>query len=175
MDRISAFMDGEAAPAESHQALNRLRQDEECRAAWHCFHLVGDVMRGDPVLPNDFMLRLRQKMDQEPTQLAPRLRSRATANVAYAAAAAVAGVALVLTLVLTNNPLRPNGDVASAGPAPAQVAGAETERRAQPAAENSTQLNEYLMAHQEFSPRTALQGVVPYVRPVASTQDGNRR
>jgi sigma-E factor negative regulatory protein RseA len=175
MDRISAFMDGEAAPAESHQVLSRLRQDAECLAAWHCFHLVGDVMRGDPVLRDDFMARLRQKIDSEPTQLAPVMRRQATTRIAYAAAASLAGLGLVVALVMTNNPLRPNVELARNAQPPVEVARAGSEPQAQPAAENAVQVNEYLLAHQEFSPRTALQGVVPYVRPVAATQDGNRR
>jgi sigma-E factor negative regulatory protein RseA len=36
-------------------------------------------------------------------------------------------------------------------------------------------VNEYLMAHQEYSPSTAFQGVAPYVRTVSESQDGNGR
>jgi sigma-E factor negative regulatory protein RseA len=178
MDKISAFMDGESAPTESHQILNSLKQDPDCRAVWSRFHLVGDVMRGESVLRDDFLERLRQKMDNEPTILAPRVSWRATANFALSAAAAIAGVAVVLTLVITDNPLRPQGDLAVAGKA-ANIRLAETttsNARPQPAmSANSTQVNEYLLAHQEFSPRTAMQGVVPYVRSVSSMHDGNRR
>ena len=35
-------------------------------------------------------------------------------------------------------------------------------------------MNDYLLAHQEFSPSTAMQGVAPYVRTVADAQ-GQRR
>lgn len=179
MDKISAFMDGESAPAESQQAIKRLRDDDECRKRWDSFHLVGDVIRGNPVLRDDFVERLRLRMAEEPTVLAPRARWRATARFAYSAAAALAGVAVVLTLVMTNNPLRPAGETAGGGKRtdPTQVAGAaETGVRVQPApSPNSAQVNEYLMAHQEFSPRTALQGVVPYVRSVSESHDGNRR
>jgi sigma-E factor negative regulatory protein RseA len=179
MDKISAFMDGESAPVETQQAIKRLHDDDECRKRWDSFHLVGDVMRGDPVLRDDFVERLRLRMAEEPTVLAPRARWRATTRFAYSAAAALAGVAVVLTLVLTDNPLRPAGDIASAGKRneTVQVArSAESGPRIQPpSAPNSAQVNEYLMAHQEFSPRTALQGVVPYVRSVSESHDGNRR
>jgi sigma-E factor negative regulatory protein RseA len=178
MDKISAFMDGESAPTESQQILNRLKQDPGSREVWNRFHMVGDVMRGDSVLREDFLERLRQRMESEPTVLAPRVSLRATANFAMSAAAAIAGVAVVLTLVMTDNPLRPQGDLASAGK-PSGIQIAETTgsgARPQPVASaNSTQVNEYLMAHQEFSPRTALQGVVPYVRSVSSVHDGSRR
>jgi hypothetical protein len=31
-------------------------------------------------------------------------------------------------------------------------------------------MNEYLIAHQEFSPSTAIQGLAPYIRSVSSAQ-----
>ena len=36
-------------------------------------------------------------------------------------------------------------------------------------------MNEYLMAHQEFSPSTALQGVAPYIRSVSITRQAQGR
>jgi len=179
MDRISAFMDGESAPEETRQAIKRLNDDGECRKRWESFHLVGDVMRGDPILRDDFVERLRQRMAEEPTVLAPRARWRATTRFVHSAAAAVAGVAVVLTLVLTNNPLRPAGEIAGRSnqtDASRMARADKADTRVQPAsAPNPAQVNEYLMAHQEFSPRTALQGVVPYVRSVSESHDGNRR
>ncbi len=178
MDKISAFMDGEAAPAETQQALQRLHNDEECRRLWNCFHLVGDVMRGDPVLREDFVERLRQRMSEEPTVLAPRARWRSTNNFAYSAVAAAAGIAVVFALIMTNNPIRTQSEIAAATKAEqtriAQSEPAET-RAPRGAMANPSQVNEYLVAHQEFSPRTALQGVVPYVRSVSESHDGNRR
>lgn len=179
MDKISAFMDGESAPVETQQAIKRLHNDRECEKLWDCFHMVGDVMRGDPVLRADFVERLRQRMDAEPTVLAPRARFGATFRFVYSAAAAVAGIAVVVALIMTNNPLRPAVDIASAARKneTTQVArSTATGPRVQPpSSPNAAQVNEYLLAHQEFSPRTALQGVVPYVRSVSEPHDGNRR
>ena len=93
MDRISAFMDGESAPVESQQAIKRLHDDKECEKLWDCFHMVGDVMRGDPMLRADFVERLRHRMEEEPTVLAPRVRFGSTVRFVYSAAAAVAVVA----------------------------------------------------------------------------------
>jgi len=43
------------------------------------------------------------------------------------------------------------------------------------AAANQGKVNEYLMAHQEYSPTTAIQGVRPYLRAVtADDQDAPR-
>jgi sigma-E factor negative regulatory protein RseA len=176
MDKISAFMDGEAAPAESRQALLRLSRETDSRQAWDAFHLVGDVMRGDPVLRADFVERLHERMAAEPTVLAPQARWRAFADHALAAAAALAGVSVVTALVMTSNPLRPQDELAAARKTGQPVVAQAPEPGAPAAAGASVaQVNGYLMAHQEFSPRTALQGVVPYVRSVASPQDGQRR
>ena len=177
MDKISAFMDGESASAETRNVIERLRSDQECRKIWDSFHLVGDVMRGAPVLRDDFIERLRQKLEDEPTVLAPHAKWRSLNKFAYSAAAAAAGVAVVLALAMTNNSVRLPADIATARPADsAQLAqNAVSTARAQPdQVANSKQVNEYLMAHLEFSPRTALQGVVPYVRSVSSSHDGNK-
>ena len=174
MDRISAFMDGEASQTETHQTLLRLKQNDECRETWKTFHLIGDVMRGDPVLWDDFTARLRARMEQEPALLAPRMMWRKSAHRSLSAAASLAAVAVVLTLVLTDNPLKSQPPIATA-PAPqfsaAQVAQTALIPRPVPAADQS-RVNEYLRAHQEYSPSTALQGVAPYVRTVSATQDG---
>lgn len=168
MDRISIFMDGEASRLESQQTILRLKQSDDCCETWKTFHLIGDVMRGDPVLPDDFTKRLHARMEQELTLLAPRLTWRKTTNLALSAAASLAAVAVVLTLVLTDNPLKPQAQIAAA---PQSEATPVTQTAALPQpvpAANQSRVNEYLMAHQEFSPSTTLQGVAPYVRTVSA-------
>ena len=175
MDRISAFMDGESGQTETRQALQRLKQSDECCDTWLTFHLIGDVMRGDPPLRDDFMARFQARMKEEPTQLAPRLTWRKSWNTAMSAAASVAAVTVVLTVVFTDNPLKPQSQLAAAPKIEAStVAQAVVQPRPVPAA-NQGKINEYLMAHQEYSPSTAFQGVMPYVRTVAETHDGSGR
>jgi len=172
MERISAFMDGEAGQAETHHALLRLKQDTESNQIWAAYHLIGDTMRGDPLLRDDFMARFHARMESEPTQLAPRMSWRKSANYALSAAASISAIAVVLTLALVDNPLRPQAPIAAAPRSNAPVlAQAEPAR---PAPARQGKVNEYLMAHQEYSPSTALQGVAPYVRTVSETHDGNR-
>jgi sigma-E factor negative regulatory protein RseA len=175
MDRISAFMDGETSPLEAHQTISRLKQSDECCETWKTFHLIGDLMRGEPVLRDDFTDRLHARIEQEPTLLAPRMNWRKSANLALSAAASLAAVALVLTLVLADNPLKPQAQIAAV-PKPAAVPLSQTTALPQPVpAANQGRVNEYLMAHQEFSPSTTLQGVVPYVRTVSAARDSNGR
>ena len=44
-----------------------------------------------------------------------------------------------------------------------------------PSASNDGSMNEYLLAHQGFSPSTALQGVTPYIRSVSATRSFDGR
>ena len=173
MDRISAFMDGEAGRAETQQAMLRLKQRDECCETWEMFHLIGDTLRGDPALREDFMVRFHARIADEPTQLAPRVTGRKTLNYALAAAASLAAVGVVVTLVLSDNPLKPQTPIAAVS-APVALARANPQARPLPAA-NQGKVNEYLMAHQEFSPSTAFQGVAPYVRTVSETHEGSGR
>ena len=171
MDRISAFMDGESGRTETQLAMLRLKQNDECCDAWKTFHLIGDAMRGDPPLRDDFMARFHARMESEPTQLAPRMIWRKSASYALSAAASLAAVAVVLTLVLADNPLKPQAPIAAA---PSAIALAVAPPRPVAAADQG-KISEYLMAHQEYSPSTALQGVLPYVRTVVGTHNGSAR
>ncbi len=163
MERISAFMDGESAYTETQTSIQRLKQDNECTETWATFHLIGDMMRGDPLLRGDFMARLHARMEQEPTQLAPRMTWRKTASYALSAAASLSAIAVVVALTFADNPLRPQAPIASSQPV-----------RPLPAVA-SGKVNEYLLAHQEYSPSNALQGLAPYVRTVSESHDGNNR
>ena len=107
MERISVFMDGEAAHVETRQAMARLKDNDDCRETWDTFHLIGDMMRGDAMLSDKFLTGFRARMELEPTQLAPRVTWRKSATFALSAAASLSAVAIVLTLVLADNPLRP--------------------------------------------------------------------
>jgi len=174
MDRISAFMDGETSRGEAHQTLLRLKQNDTCRETWDTFHLIGDVMRGNPELRDGFVAQLHQRIEQEPTQLAPGLNWRKSTNFALSAAASVAAISIVLALGLTDNPLSPQIQIADAPKTKVIADNTPTIARPRPTtAANQGKINEYLMAHQEFSPSTAFQGVAPYVRTVSATHDGS--
>lgn len=174
MDRISAFMDGEADKGEARQAALRLKGNGECCEAWETYHLIGDAMRAEVgSLRGDFGPRFRALLEAEPTVIAPRFAFRRFAPVALSAAASLAAVAVVVSLVFTENPLKPVDQVATVvKPEVAPVKAVSVAAAPRPVlAANQLRVNEYLRAHQEYSPSTALQGVAPYVRTVAATQD----
>jgi sigma-E factor negative regulatory protein RseA len=71
--RISAFVDGELPESEIDAVLKDL-QTPEGRAAWDTYHRIGDLARSqDMAVPIscDFAARMAQRLDAEPTILAP--------------------------------------------------------------------------------------------------------
>ncbi len=161
MDKISALIDGELSEHEARLNFLRLKQHREYSETWALFHLIGDVMRDEPLLlRHDFTSRVCSCLDREPTIMAPRFTYKRVAGYALSAAASLAAIAFVLILVFnTDNPFHSNQQQVAqvTPPAPQPV--------------NQTKINEYLMAHQEFSPSTTMQGVVPYVRTVSDNQE----
>jgi len=175
MDGISSLMDGELDANQAGQQLARLQNDAEARACWETFHLIGDALRGDCVVSRQFAARLHARLAEEPTVLAPRRsRARPVAVYVWSAAVSLSAVALVGWMVFYS-PLSPQPQIATAPTAipaipvppaaPEQLASVPSEGR----------MNEYLIAHQEYSPSTAIQGLAPYIRTVSATQPTTER
>lgn len=175
MDKISALMDGELDDREAREQLARLKQDDRMVDCWHAFHVIGDTLRGDPVLSREFSHRITGRLSGEPTVLAPR-RGPVKRVTAYAlsAAASVAAVALVGWVAFVSNPLGPQAELAKAPASsiPAPAAAPSTQLASVP---SDGRMNDYLIAHQEFSPSTSIQGVAPYIRTVSGEQEGKGR
>ena len=162
-ESISALMDGELEGRAADEALELVRRDGMAADTWRLYHLVSDAMHEQPLLSEGFTRRVSARLAAEPTVLAPgRLPGRTPAQrFAYAAAASVAAVGLVGWLAFT--PQRPvEVPVAKADPvAPPALRAVSLPEAA----------NDYLLAHQGFSPRVSLQGMAPYVRTVAERPD----
>ena len=162
-ERISALMDGELEGRAADEAIDALRADDEALETWRMYHLISDGMRDTRVLSAGFAARVSQRLAEEPTVLAPaphfqRLPGRTPAQrFAFAAAASVAAIGLVSWLAFGPQPEaeRPVKTAATVTTAPVAVP-------------LTSAANDYLLAHQGFSPRVSLQGMVPYVRTVAA-------
>lgn len=175
MEKISMLMDGELDEHESQGQLKRLKDDPALARGWHDYHLIGDAMRGERPLSAGFNARLAARMAAEPTILAPQRTSKRSATAyALSAAASISAVALVGWVAFVNYPEAPAPQIAQAPPA-ITAATAVTPPAAAPqpqlaSVSSEGKMNEYLMAHQEFSPSTAIQGLAPYIRSVSTTQ-----
>jgi sigma-E factor negative regulatory protein RseA len=167
MDAISALMDGELGADDARRQIGNLKGDPALRARWDDFHLIGDALRGESLLSAQFGGTLSKRLAAEPTILAPRrLRSPLTRITTYAmsAAASLGAVALVAWVALT--PTAPTL-VAAPAPTPIPIKPAEA---ALASVSSEGRMNDYLLAHQGFSPSTAIQGLAPYIRSVSTTQ-----
>ena len=143
-DRISELMDGELDEREAAAMIVALANDAPAREAWRTYHLIGDALR------------------ESRATLAPR-RSAANSStwrIAFPAMAVAAAVALVSWVAFA--PLQPDKPTATpVAQAPAIVPPPQA-------------ANDYLLAHQGYSPRVALQGMAAYVRTVSEPAEGRR-
>jgi len=157
MEKISELMDGELPPRESKRQLERLEHDAHLSTGWDTYHLIRDALRREVGLGPEFTHRLRECLQREPTVIAPHTRlSHRVVRYTLPMAAGVAGVAVVAWLALSTQ--------APGGSQPTQPG---TAVAAPPA---GGAVNDYLLAHQEFSPRTAMQGVASYARTVSADE-----
>ena len=153
-DRLSALMDGELDDKSAAEVIEALGRDHEAVRTWRTYQLISDAMRESRLLSADFTARFCEDLAKEPTVLAPRPMQRESRNwVALSAAAGVAAVALVGWVTFAPQP----------GPAP--LAQVQAEAPKPPVmVPLPTSANDYLLAHQAFSPRVSL---APYVRTVS--------
>ncbi len=160
---LSAFVDGETEAAETAAVLVALHRDEELRRRWDAYQLVGAALRGEEELHADLAPKVMAGLRSEPVVLAPRRPSlsRPRRSAWMALAASAAGVAFGLWLALT-----PSGDA----PPPTLAAAA----RPAPLAQGQGRIQEYLVAHQTYSPGINPQGGTRYIRTVASARETAR-
>jgi sigma-E factor negative regulatory protein RseA len=167
-DKISALMDGELDDQTAARMLEVLASDREARDAWSTYHLISDALGKSRMLSEGFSERVAAALAAEPTVLAPRRLGGAREPRRWVAlAAGVAAVSLVGWLGFA--PQQPAVQVAKA-PAPVVPKEAKPAVVALPSG-----TNDYLLAHQAFSPRMSLVGMAPYVRTVSEPGREARR
>lgn len=156
--QISIMMDGELFDDEAEGLLDKLKRNPDAQEEWQIYHLIGDVLRQPDHVHADIGAEMRERLQIEPTVLAPRdTVGHKVRLFALSAAASVLALTLVAWLSVR---------VGSETPAmltSVQQTGAV--RAASFPVDHG--LNDYLMAHQEFSPSTNVQGAASYIRTVA--------
>jgi sigma-E factor negative regulatory protein RseA len=164
MEKISQLMDGELEGQECGLHIRRLTQDAQLAKRWDTYHLIRDVLRAEAGTRVDLVEPLRSRLQAEPTVLAPRRRLyEVAARIAMPVAAAVAGVVVGGWLVNPTQPVRI--DPIATAPAPGTTLVAHPLPPV--AAQANGQVKEYLVAHQEFSPSSAMQGAWQYARTLS--------
>lgn len=158
-EEVSLLVDGELDADRVERVCVGLRAPEAVET-WVCYHMIGDALRGQCRPIRGFAERFAARLTAEPTVLAPARPRPAPAAVALAVAATVAAVGVVGWVALTTMPAPPEA-----------IATAERAVAVRPADARRPVVNEYLLAHQEYSPATAIAGVRPYLRAVAADDE----
>ncbi len=155
---ISTLMDGEMFEDQADIFFDRLKSRPEAQQDWASYHLIGDVLRQPDHICKSFGRSFYERLQAEPVVLAPHRRtSQRVRHFALSAVASVMALALVawLSLQVGSEP-------------PPRVATLQQDNSAvRPAA---MQADDYLMAHQEFSPSADVHGATFYIHAVAGQQ-----
>jgi sigma-E factor negative regulatory protein RseA len=153
---ISALIDGELFEDEAEILFDRIKREPDAHRDWATYHMIGDVLRQPDYIHRDISALVRERLQNEPTVLAPRSHAfKQKARVfALSAAASLLAVGVVAWMSLQISP--------EVSP---QMAMRQTDIRPvnlqiQPKS------NDYLMAHQEFSPSNDMNGGASYIRTV---------
>jgi len=153
---ISALMDGEMFEDQADVFIDKLKRHPETRQDWESYHLIGDALRQPDHICKSFAKSFHDRLQAEPTVIAPSRRtSQRVRNFALSAVASLMALALVAWLSLQ----------VGREPAP-QVASVQQDNISaiRPV---SAQADDYLMAHQEFSPSAGVHGAASYIHAVA--------
>jgi sigma-E factor negative regulatory protein RseA len=152
---ISVLMDGEMFEDEAEQFFDKLKRNPQASGEWATYHLIGDALRQPEHIHRDISPSFHELLQAEPTILAPHTRSpQRVRHYALSAVASVMALALVAWLSMQ----------VGSEPAP-QIAAVQQNNAVRPA---SFQANDYLMAHQEFSPSADVQGTASYIHSVSA-------
>lgn len=181
-EHISALADGELDGGHVELVMAALRQQEQ-RGDWDLYHQIGDVLRSDDMafaLSGDFSARLAARLDVEPAIVAPVNRQSDVAEknrygmmkrfgIPGMAVAAVAGVVFVMMPMISGQSqpgASMQASMAASGQPVAIAAGAETVMLRDP------RIDEYLMAHQRFSP--SVFNAAQYARSATFASDSSK-
>ena len=159
-EQISQMMDGEMDDDQARHFMGALQYGDHM-GEWGTYHLIGDALRETPPLSDGFMERFRATLADEPTVMAPHRRLPGTSRpraIALSMAASVAAVGVVVWAVMQSGAMNPVP--------PLVTAKAPQETLA------SSAVSPYLLAHQEYSPSIAMQGMAPYIRTVSQVREG---
>jgi sigma-E factor negative regulatory protein RseA len=156
-NNISALMDGELFEDEAEALFDELKRDAGAHRDWAAYHLIGDALRQPEYIHRDLSAAVRESMKLEPTVLAPRGRgiTQKVRNIGLSAAASLMALGVVAWMSVQITP--------EANP---QLAMQKSNLR--PASlQTQAKSNDYLMAHQEFSPSNDMNGDASYIRTVS--------
>lgn len=182
LSELSALYDGELEPHELAPVVKAAVRDEELRAAWLAYGVIGDELRGESVAAADMTAGVMARLRAEPVVLAPNNLRSSRSHPVLALAASVAGVAVVAWLSLAGNSAMTPAESRLATVAPAPTFSRLPEQqlavggRAQPAPVAVVapaprgDMSEYLLAHHIQASTFRLHDSTEHVRSVSMTR-----
>lgn len=182
-EQISAFADGELSDGHLDVTLAALRQDEG-RNAWNLYHQVGDALRSDELntqLSAGFNARMFALLDAEPVIMVPvdkrvavarETSIRRFAMPGMAAAAVAVAAFLTVPQMMTQNA----APTIASNPAPVVATAAAPETITVASQDGDVlrdpRIDEYLLAHQRFSP--SVYSTAQYARSATFAVDSDK-
>ena len=164
-ENISRLMDDDLTDAELERCCADLKAASAIET-WARYHMIGECLRGAHPAPRALSSRFAAALAAEPTILAPApsraARGTEPGTFAWAVAATLAAFTVVGYTAYSMVDAPPSA-IAKAREAATMRAAQVTSPVVIPP--------DYLLAHQEYSPATTIQGVGPYVRAVAATAE----
>jgi sigma-E factor negative regulatory protein RseA len=188
-ERLSAFVDGELFGGE-HPNLDKFvaELDDDDRAAWSSYHLIGDALRSDelalsPAKSSAFLSGFAARLDSEPHLLAPAaapvarrlLGLRRRVVPAFAVAAAAATLTWIVVPQLQGVPGGPGAQLASVqshGDTVQRIAMASVPSSQDANIIRDASLDQYLEAHQQFAQQPVMAGAMPVIRAASVSTQG---
>ncbi len=175
-EMISALTDDEIPTAELEMLLRRVSRDPELKACWGRYQLIGECVRGELAGQADLSLvdRIHAALEDEPTASGPRQPSWLKTAAGVAIAASVAMVAVFTMQPHDTGSSDGNGPsevvpMAASVPAatPVSYGAISGVRWDQGPVEVQTQLNNFLVNHNEYASGIGRQGMLPYMHIAA--------
>jgi sigma-E factor negative regulatory protein RseA len=143
-EKISALMDGDLAIEDAEYLMTAMKAKGEAAEAWSTYHLIGDVLRDDPVMRSNLTSHIMKEIAKQPVVLAPKASLLSKRQVLWSVAASAAGIFFVGWMVLHQQ--------VQDSLAPVEIA--------------QNVPSEYLLAHQSMSPTNSAY----FIQPASYTQ-----
>lgn len=163
---ISTLMDGELCAEEADKLLAKIKCHPQAQQEWLTYHLIGDALRQPDYMPEHISATFLERLRAEPTVLAPHSqRTAKTGLYAMSAAASIMAMAFLawLSLPIDSAPL-----FQQARQSPEELRTAVLQANADSHINDS--MEDYLLAHHEYSPGTDVRGAPSYIRAVTFKQ-----
>ena len=157
---ISTLMDGELCGDEAEVLLGKIKLHPEAQQEWLNYHLIGDALRQPDYLPSHMSAAFFERLQAEPTVLAPHTRRSSKAS--YFALSAAASIMAMAFLAWVSVQVVTEPAVQQAQQRPGALRAANFP--------SNDSMNDYLLAHQEYSPSTDVRGASSYIRTVSVKQ-----